>query len=190
MQTPDGEVTLLLHAWGEGDPKAEPRLFELVLPDLHKIAQSLMRRERPGHSLQATALLNEAYCRLVNAREREWQNRHHFFAIAARAMRRLLIDHARGRPKVHFVEFDGVEQWLRASGHKVEEALAVDAALTAIESTHPDWCSIVEMKFFMGLTDDETAEALGIPLRTVQRKFGDARLYLFEKLQRRDAAAQ
>lgn len=190
METPDGEVTLLLHAWGAGDRAAEARLFELVLPELHKIAQCLMRRERPEHSLQATGLLNEAYCRLVNAREREWQNRHHFFAIAARAMRRLLIDHARGRPKVHFVAIDGAAEWLRASGHKIEEALAIDAALTGIESTHPDWCSIVELKFFMGLTDDETADALGMPLRTVQRKFGDARRYLFEKLERADAAAR
>jgi RNA polymerase sigma factor (TIGR02999 family) len=183
METPAGEVTLLLHAWGDGDLSAEARLFELVLPELHKIAQCLMRRERPGHSLQATALLNETYCRLVNAREREWQNRHHFFAIAARAMRRLLIDHARGRPKMQQVPLEGVEAWLRASGGKLEQILAIDTLLTAIEGTHPDWCSIVELKFFMGLTDEETAEALGLPLRTVQRKFGDARRYLFEKLE-------
>jgi len=94
MGTPEGEVTRLLHAWGGGDRSVEDRLFELVLPDLRKLAESMMRRERPDHSLQPTALLNEAYCRLLTARERDWRSRSHFFAIAARAMRRLLIDHA------------------------------------------------------------------------------------------------
>src|SRR5438067_2055475 len=85
MGTPEGEVTRLLHAWGSGDRTVEDRLFELVLPDLRKLAESMMRRERPDHSLQPTALLNEAYCRLLTARERDWRNRAHFFAIAARA---------------------------------------------------------------------------------------------------------
>src|SRR5258707_902611 len=155
MDTPAGEVSALLQAWVEGDQSAEARLFELVLPDLHKIAQRLMRRERQDHSLQPTALLNETYCRLVTARDRDWQNRQHFFAIAARAMRRLLIDHARGRPKVQFVDAADFEDWLRASGGKIELALAIDGLLNQIETTHPDWCAIVEMKFFMGLTDEE-----------------------------------
>lgn len=183
MDTPAGDVTVLLNAWGRGDRNAEEQLFELVIPELHKIAQCLMRRERPGHSLQATALLNETYFRLVKAREREWQSRHHFFAMAARAMRRLLIDNARVRPKGQRVPMDDAEPRLRVSGPALELAIAVDSVLTRIEATHPDWCAIVELKFFMGLTDDETGEALGLPVRTVQRRFSDARRYLFEQLE-------
>jgi len=185
MDTPLGEVTVLLHAWGSGDRSVEPRLFELVLPDLHKIAERLMRRERPDHSLQPTALLNEAYCKLVMARARDWQNRCHFFAVAARAMRFLLIDHARGRPKVQFVTPEAIEEWLRASDGNLDQALAIDSLLNEMEASHPDWCSIVEMKFFLGLTNEETADALGMPVRTVQRKFSDARRWLFERLEER-----
>ena len=113
MGTPEGEVTQLLHAWGGGDRSVEDRLFELVLPDLRKLAENMLRRERPDHSLQPTALLNEAYCRLLTARERDWRSRSHFFAIAARAMRRLLIEHARGRPKGARIPIDGLQEFLR-----------------------------------------------------------------------------
>src|SRR5689334_23090484 len=112
MDQPAGEVTMLLQAWSQGDRTVEQRLFELVLPDLHKLAEYFMRRERPDHSLQPTALLNEAYFRLVGARERDWQNRRHFFAIAARVMRRFLINHARARPKGQKIGMDDVEPWL------------------------------------------------------------------------------
>jgi RNA polymerase sigma factor (TIGR02999 family) len=187
METP-GEITSLLHAWAKGDQSAESQLFDLVMPDLHRIAAALMRRERSDHSLQATALLNETYCRLVMARERDWQSRRHFFAIAARAMRRLLIDHARGRPKVRFVALEDVEGWLRASGSKVEQALAVDSVLSRIEDSHPEWCTIVELKYFVGFTDEEIAEAMGMPLRTMQRNFADARRWLYEQLETPDAS--
>jgi len=186
METP-GEITSLLHAWAKGEQNVENQLFELVMPDLHKIAAALMRRERPDHSLQATSLLNETYCRLVRARERDWQNRRHFFAIAARAMRRLLIDHARGRPKVRFVPMEDVQEWLRITGGKIEQALAIDTLLSRIEDTHPEWCTIVELKFFMGFSDEETAEALGISLRTMQRNFSDARRWLYEQMEKPDA---
>lgn len=189
MDTPAGDVTVLLNAWSHGDTAAESRLFELVLPELHKIAQCLMRRERTGHSLQPTALLNETYFRLVNAREREWQSRHHFFAMAARAMRRLLIDNARARRKGQRVAMEDIEPLLRASGPRLDVAIAIDSVLTRIEATHPEWCVIVELKFFMGLTDEETAEALGLTVRTVQRRFADARRFLFEQLETARAAA-
>jgi RNA polymerase sigma factor (TIGR02999 family) len=186
MDTPPGEVTTLLHAWSEGDRSIEDRLFELVMPELHQIAERLMRRERPEHSLDPTALVNEVYVRLVRARERDWESRRHFFALAARAMRRLLIDHARGRPQAQMVPIAGMEDWLRATGAKLEQALAIDGLLNQIEPEHPEWCSIVDLKFFMGLTDEETADALGMPIRTVQRKFGDARRWLFERLESPD----
>ena len=182
MGTPEGEITRLLHAWGGGDRSVEDRLFELVLPDLRKLAESMMRRERPDHSLQPTALLNEAYCRLLTARERDWQNRSHFFAIAARAMRRLLIEHARGRPKGARIPIDGLQEFLRGRDEQLELALAVDGLLDEMAPAHGNWCSIVELKFFLGFTDEEAAEALGLPLRTLQRQFGDARRWLYEKL--------
>src|SRR5919199_645119 len=97
LETPAGEVTVLLRAWGTGDRSVEERLFDIVIPELRKLAQRAVRGERSGQSLQPSALLNEAYLRLVAARERTWQDRRHFYAIAARIMRRLLIDHARGR---------------------------------------------------------------------------------------------
>ena len=106
MLPEEGEVTKLLHQWNTGDQAAEERLFELVMPDLHKVASAMMRRERKDHSLQATALLNEAYMRLSTARGNDWQSRKHFFAVAARAMRRLLIDHARGRGSAQKMPFD------------------------------------------------------------------------------------
>ena len=177
------EVTQLLQAWRTGDSGVEERLFGLLLPDLRRVAQHLMRRERPDHSLETTGLLNEAYCRLVNARERDWQNRQHFLAVAARAMRRLLIDYARGRGDGQRIPLEALEALLPRQDGQLQLAVSVDALLDELEASHPDWCSIVEMKFFMGLTDEETAEALGLSLRTVQRKFGDARRWLFQRLQ-------
>jgi RNA polymerase sigma-70 factor, ECF subfamily len=183
LDQPAGEVTLLLHAWSQGDRSVEQRLFELVLPDLHRLAEYFMRQERPDHSLQPTALLNEAYCRLVRSRERDWQNRQHFFAVAARVMRRFLINHARSRPKGQKILMEDAEPWLPHRDDKIEQAIAVDVLLNEIEATQPDWCSVVEMKFFLGFTDEETSEALGMPLRTMQRKFGDARRWLYERLE-------
>jgi|GraSoiStandDraft_41_1057321.scaffolds.fasta_scaffold442449_2 RNA polymerase sigma factor (TIGR02999 family) len=187
---PAGEVTALLHAWGAGDRSVESRLFELVLPDLHKLADRMMRRERPDHSLQPTALLNEVYCRLVMARERDWQNRRHFFAVAARAMRRILIDYARSRPKAVRVPAEGLEAWLQGRDEKIELAVTINGLLDEIEASHPDWCSIIELKFFMGFTDQETAEVLGVPLRTAQRRFGDARRWLYQSLESRSCQAK
>jgi len=182
MGTPEGEVTRLLHAWGGGDRSVEDRLFELVLPDLRKLAENMLRRERPDHSLQPTALLNEVYCRLLTARERDWRSRSHFFAIAARAMRRLLIEHARGRPKGARIPIDGLQEFLRGRDAQLELALAVDGLLDDMAPAHGSWCSIVELKFFLGFTDEEAAEVLGLPLRSLQRQFGDARRWLYEKL--------
>lgn len=182
MDVPAGEVTELLQAWSGGDRGVEPQLFEMVLPELHKLAQYLMRGERRDHSLQPTALLHEAYLRLVNARQRDWQNRRHFFAVAARAMRHLLIDYARARPKGDKVPIDGLGEFLRGRDAQLDLAVSMDSLLNEMETAHGDWCSIVECKFFLGLTDEETGEALGIPLRTVQRQFSDARRWLFERL--------
>ena len=142
-----------------------------------------MRKERPDHSLQATALLDELYCRLVAVRERDWENRKHFFAVAATAMRHLLVDHARVRPKGQKVPLDAVVAGAPGSADSFELALAIDSLLDEMKGVHPDWCSVVELKFFLGMTDEETSDALGSPVRTVQRKFSDARRWLYERLQ-------
>jgi RNA polymerase sigma factor (TIGR02999 family) len=140
-----------------------------------------MKGERKGHSLDPTELVDQIYLRLVAAKDRDWQSRQHFFAIAARAMRRYLIDHARRRPDADFVALEGMEDLLRASGAKVELALTVDRLLDRLGETNPEWCQVVEMKFFLGLTDEEAAEALHMKLRTMQRMWRDARQWLFER---------
>jgi RNA polymerase sigma factor (TIGR02999 family) len=177
------DVTALLQAWGAGDRKVEDQLFAILLPDLRRIARNLMRRERPGHSLQTTAVLHEAYIRLIHDRSRDWQNRQHFLAFAARAMRNLLIDHARGRHAGRLLPLEDFEGLLPDRPEHLELAVTIDTLLHDLEASHPDWCSIVEMKFFAGFTDEEAAEALGIPLRSLQRKFGDARRWLFERME-------
>jgi RNA polymerase sigma factor (TIGR02999 family) len=156
-------------------------LFDLVWPDLRRLAAYLMRRERPGHTLTATALLNETYLRLAGARDHDWQDRRHFFAMAARAMRRFLIDYARAHPKAARVDLDsGVGLPERATS--LETAVTVDGALEELRAAHPDLAAIVELKFFLGMTDTEAAEALGWPVRTAQRRWHDARAWLYERL--------
>jgi RNA polymerase sigma factor (TIGR02999 family) len=183
MDSDRGEVTRLLHAWAGGDRGVEERLFALVLPDLYRLARQMMGRERPDHTLEPTALINEAYFRLVGARERDWESRRHFFAIAARAMRRLLIDHAKGRAKGQKMPLEGLEEFLGGRGEQLQLAVELDDLLNRMEQLHPDWCPVVELKFYAGFTDAETADALGLPLRTMQRQFSDARRWLFEQLE-------
>src|SRR5579883_646740 len=125
MAEDTGDITLLLHRWREGSKEAESQLFDQVLPNLRRLAQHFMQKERPDHSLQATELVNQIYVRLVAAKNRDWQNRKHFFAIAGRAMRRYLIDHARGRPRAEFVALEGFDQILAATSEKVDLAITV-----------------------------------------------------------------
>src|ERR1039458_4368939 len=124
-----GDVTQLLQKWREGSREAEDELFTLVLPNLRRLAHYLMKGERQGHSLQPTELVDQVYFRLVAVKNRDWQNRGHFFAIAGRAMRRHLIDHARGRPDAEFVSLDGIQNLLPARGSKVDLAITVDRLL-------------------------------------------------------------
>ena len=175
-----GDITLLLEQWRDGDRDAEQELFALVTPNLRKLAHFLMKGERKGHSLEATDLVNQIYIKLVAARDRDWQNRGHFFALAARAMRRYLIDHARGRPAAQFVAIEGMEDFLPADGAKIDLALTVDKLLNELAESKVEWCQLVELKYFLGLTDAEAGEALGINVRTIQRRWRDARRWLFE----------
>ena len=182
-----GEITQLLHQWRAGAAEAENELFSRLNTDLRRLARYLMKGERKGHSLQATELVDQIYIRLVAAKDRDWLNRQHFFAIASRAMRRHLIDHARGRPRGEFVGVKGVEALLPAGSVKLDFALTIDRLLTDLAQSKPDWSNLVEMKYFLGLTDEEAAEVLGMKLRTVQRMWRDARQWLFERAEGGDA---
>lgn len=177
-----GEITQLLQKWRSGSREAEERLFELVLPRLRQQAHQYMRGERRDHTMQPTELVNEIYFRLVDAKDRDWQNRGHFFAIAARAMRRYLIDYARGRPGVVFLPMESLAGQLRSGKSKIELALAMDELLDELSKQHPELCSVVELKFFLGLTDEETADVMGVSVRTMQRMWQDARRWLWERL--------
>jgi RNA polymerase sigma factor (TIGR02999 family) len=183
MENPEGEITLLLRQWREGSHEAEDQLFKLVLPNLRRLAHYLMQRERRDHSLQATELVGQIYFRMVAARDRDWQSRKHFFAIAARAMRRYLIDHARGRPSGEFVALEGFENLLPADNVNTDLAITVDRLLDELSETKPEWSTLVEMKFFLGLTDEEVAEAMGVKLRTMQRTWSDARRWLYTRVE-------
>jgi RNA polymerase sigma factor (TIGR02999 family) len=157
-------------------------LFSLVVPDLRRLAQYLIAGERNRHAMQATELVNQIYVRLVSAKDRDWESRRHFFAIAGRAMRRYLIDRARAQPSG---DVTGLEPWeavLAAETAKLDVALIVDQLMDEMASTHPEWCTLIELKYFLGVTDEEAAEILGLKLRTLQRMWMDARRWLFQRV--------
>ncbi|HKD83656.1 MAG TPA: ECF-type sigma factor [Terriglobales bacterium] len=177
-----GEITLLLRRWQNGDKNAEEQLFQLLLPELRKIAGCCFRRERSDHTLQPTAILNEAFLRLAAIKRIEWQNRGQFLAIAARVMRRLLIDYARSRPTVQFAPLEQVPELVQRDRTPREVQIELSMLLDELESESPLQRTIVDLKNVLGLTDAEVAEALGIPVRTVQREWHDARVWLFKRM--------
>ena len=180
---PAGEITQLLHAWSAGDRSVEERLFSLVLPELRNMARALMRREHRDHTLEPSALMNEAYVRLLAGRGRDWESRRHFYRVSARIMRWLLIDNSRAHTKPEEIRLEPSRDFKHScGGAELEIAIAVDSLLNELQSLHPDWCLIVELKYFLGLADSETAEVLGLRLRTMQRQFSDARRWLMERL--------
>jgi len=134
-----GEVTQLLREWREGSTEAESRLFAIVTTDLRRLAHYFMSGERQGHTLQTTELVDEIYFRLVAAKDRDWRSRAHFFAIAARAMRRYLIDYARARPKGAFLPIDDVAPVLPADSAKLDLAVSMDHLLDQLDQQHPEW---------------------------------------------------
>jgi RNA polymerase sigma factor (TIGR02999 family) len=180
-----GEITELLAEVRDGKPAAQSRLAELVFDELHRIASYYMRRERPDHSLQATVLVDDAYLHLVNQDERNWENRSHFFAVAAQIMRRILIDHARSRNAAKrgggIAEID-LDDALVIAEDKFEELIAVDLALTRLAEWDARLARIVEMRFFAGLTEEEIGEALGVSPRTVKRDWKVAKAWLHGEL--------
>jgi len=174
------DLTVLLHRINAGDKGAEGVLYEVVAPELRKYARYLMRGERADHTLQPTELVNRAYVRLAG-RKLSLRDRGHFFAIVARAMRRELIDYARARKDVALVPLDALAEEHPLANDSMELALLIDELLDPMREMRPLECSIVELKCFLGLTDEETASILGLPLRTMQLRWHDARLWLFER---------
>jgi RNA polymerase sigma factor (TIGR02999 family) len=179
-------VTALLKEWSGGNPQAGEALLPLVYEELRRLAGIYMRRERKDHTLQATALVHEAYLRLVGAEGIPWQNRAQFYAIAARQMRRILVDHARERGAQK--RGSGLPRLSLDEGLEVEAAgqdgdlLALDEALEALAQLEPQQARIVELRYFGGLTIEEIAQALDVTTRTVDRKWRFAKAYLFDQL--------
>ena len=187
-ELPPPPVTDLLLAWEQGDEAALQQLIPVVTAELHRLARRYMRRERRDHTLQTTALVNEAYIRLIDASRVRWQNRVHFFAMSARLMRRILVDHARSRQfakrggGAHKVSFDETQVTLERG----LDVVALDDALTSLAALDHRRSQVVEMRFFAGLTVDETAEALGVSPETVMRDWRAAKAWLKRELRGHD----
>lgn len=179
------DITALLVAWSDGDSAALDRLLPLVEQELHRIAGRAMRRERPGHTLQATALVNEAYVRLVDQKHVRWQNRAHFYGIAAQIMRRILLNYARDRRRQKrgggAVQVS-LSEVAVMSEEKSDELIALDEALTRLEQFDERKCRVVELRHFGGLSVEETAEVLGISSVTVTRHWNAAIAWLVREL--------
>jgi RNA polymerase sigma factor (TIGR02999 family) len=179
------EVTELLTAWGEGDQSALQRLVPVVHAELHRLARRHMSHERRDHTLQTSALVNEAYLRLIDLSKVRWQDRAHFFAMSSRLMRRILVDHARARKSVkrtaggERVSFD---EALVVSDESPVDLVALDDALQALEAFDPRKSQVIEMRFFGGLSIEETSEALQVSPETVKRDWRLAKLWLLREL--------
>lgn len=184
-EEPQHDVTQILRDWSGGDEEAPERLMPLVYDEMRRLARTFLSRERYSHTLQPTALVNEAYLRLVDQTRVNWQNRAHFYGIASRMMRRVLIDHARA----HATEKRGgsaIRLSLDDMQVPIEERaasfVALDEALKRLEELDERKCKVVEMRFFGGLSDEEIAEVLGVSTRTVLRDWKTARLWLYREL--------
>ncbi len=182
---PSHQVTQLLLAWSDGDETALDELVPLVYAELHRLARHYLSIENPGHMLQTTALINEAYLKLVDSRQTRWQNRSHFFGISARLMRRILVDFARERNSqkrgagVHPVS---ISAGLAVISAPKEDILAVDQALHALAKVDERKSRVVELRFFGGLDEKETATALGVSRETVRRDWRLAKSWLLRWL--------
>ena len=178
------DISTLLRAWTEGDQSALERLTPVVYNELHRLARRYMKQERPGHSLQTTALVNEAYMRLVDYERMQWQNRAHFFAVSSQLMRRILVEHARRHNLkrgggVQHVSLDDVSV---VGGNRSADLVALDDAMNALAGIDARKVQVVEMRFFGGLSVEETAEVLKISPVTVRRDWSIAKAWLYREL--------
>jgi RNA polymerase sigma-70 factor, ECF subfamily len=178
------EVSGLLRAWSDGDRDALDRLTPIVYAELHRLARGYMKRERPGHSLQATALVNEAYMRLVDYKGMHWQNRAHFFAVSAQLMRRILVEHARRHnlKRGGNVPHVSLDDAVIVGGDRDADLVLLDEAMNTLAQFDARKAQVVEMRFFGGLSVDETAEVLKVSPVTVMRDWSTAKAWLYREL--------
>jgi len=179
-----GDISRLLRASSDGDQEALKSLIPIVYSELHGLARRYLRRERAGHSLQSSALVNEAYLRLVDYKRMQWQDRSHFFAVSSQVMRRILVDHARRHNlkrggNVQHVSLDEVAV---VGGDQDVDLVVLDRALDRLERIDPRKMRIVEMRFFGGLSVEETAEALRLSTITIKREWRSAKAWLYREL--------
>ena len=178
------EVSRLLRAWSDGDQNALERMTPIVYKELHRLAHRYMGRERAGHSLQTTALVNEAYLRLVDYKRMQWQDRAHFFAVSSQVMRRILVERARrhNQKRGGGVPHVSLDEAALVSGNRPADLVALDDALNALGQFDPRKVRVVEMRFFGGLSLEETAEVLQISSVTVRRDLRTAKAWLYREL--------
>ena len=174
----------LLRAWSDGDRDALDRLTPIVYAELHRLARHYMQRERPGHSLQATALVNEAYMRLVDYKGMQWQNRAHFFAVSAQLMRRILVEHARRHnlKRGGNIPHVSLEDVAIVAGDRDTDLVWLDEAINTLAKFDARKAQVVEMRFFGGLSVEETAEVLNVSAITVMRDWSTAKAWLYREL--------
>jgi len=181
----EGNLTALLHDWREGDRAALDRLTPLVYDELRRIAHRYVQREREGHTLQTTALVNEAYLRLAGQQKVAWQNRAHFFAVTAQVMRHILIDHARRRRYTKHggeIQQVSIEDASVMAEQRAADLIALDEALVELAKLDPRKSRVVELRYFGGLSLEETAEVVDVSLMTVRRDWRAAKAWLYKKV--------
>ena len=183
-KTPQTEVSRLLIKWGSGDQEVLDKLMPLIYGELRRLARCYLRRERPGHTLQTTDLVHEAYLKLIDQEHQHWQNRAHFFAISAQLMRRILVDYARAhraakRGGAHLkLTLDEVDEAADLCSRNNADLIGLDEALNELSALDPQQSRVVELRIFGGLTVEETAKVLNISPRTVKREWSMARAWL------------
>jgi RNA polymerase sigma factor (TIGR02999 family) len=186
VKSPDAHaITRRLHDWREGKREAGDEVIGILYPELRRLAAHYMRMERPGHTLQPTALVNELYVKLMSGARVDWQDRAHFSAFAARKLRHILVDHAR-RARLADQNLRDIRVALREedgwTGREEPDIVVLDEVLSRLEEVDSRSCHVLELRFFAGLTEDETAEVLGISVSTVRRDFAFARAFLGSQL--------
>jgi RNA polymerase sigma-70 factor (ECF subfamily) len=189
MQASPDQITKLLNQWSNGNPSAFEQLMPLVYKVLHKLARRQMRRQIPGHTLQTTALINEAYLRIVRDSRKQWQNRAQFYGVAATAMRNVLVDHARARQAAKRGggwQAVPLDEGISVSEERLTGLIALDDALTCLSRLHPRQSEVIELRYFGGLSVDETADILGVSSETVMLDWRVAKAWLHKELVRHD----
>ena len=183
------DITKILANVRDGDPDAAGQILPVIYDQLHALAEAYMRQERPGHTLQPTALVNEAYVRLVGQTSSNWEDQTHFLAVAAQAMRRILVDYAKARRRKKRGgdrEREPIDEMNLLSEDREVDVLALDDALIRLAEVNPEYARVVEMRFFAGMTIDETARVLGTSTAGVGRAWRSARAWLYRELTKGD----